>query len=188
MNYYEETSFEKVDFSGNKFETATYENSEFKQCDFSNANFSGAKFIDCRFIDCNLGLVKTDSTSMNNIRFLGCKLIGIQWDRCNPIGFAIMADACVFDHSTFYKMRLKGTTFKNCRFQEADFTEADLSLSVFAGCDLSRTVFHHTNLEKSDFRLAFNYQINPMENKIRKAKFSHPDVLNLLTVFDIVIG
>ena len=89
--------------------------------------------------------------------------------------------------SSFYTLQLKKTVFKNCSLIEVDFSEANLTESVFDHCDLTNALFDNSVLEKADLRTAYNYSINPERNKIRKAKFSLPEVLGLLGGFDIVI-
>ncbi len=89
--------------------------------------------------------------------------------------------------SSFYKLKLKATQFKNCSLQEVDFSESNLSAAVFDNCDLSGTMFENTILEKADFRTASNYTIDPEINQIKKAKFSFPDVAGLLSKYDIKI-
>ena len=42
-------------------------------------------------------------------------------------------------------------------------------------------------LEKADFRTAFNYSIDPENNRMKKAKFSPPEVVGLLNKYDIEI-
>jgi len=49
------------------------------------------------------------------------------------------------------------------------------------------TVFENTILEKVDFSTSFNYSIDPEMNKIKKAKFSLPEVIGLLNKYDIEI-
>ena len=71
--------------------------------------------------------------------------------------------------------------------QEADFSESDLSGAQFDNCDMFQSIFDHTILEKADFRTAYNYAIDPENNKIRKAKFSVQNIAGLLTKYDIEI-
>jgi hypothetical protein len=52
---------------------------------------------------------------------------------------------------------------------------------------LAGATFDNTNLEKTNFTTAFNYSIDPDNNRIKKAKFSVPGVLGLLNKYDIVI-
>ncbi|MBE0539484.1 MAG: pentapeptide repeat-containing protein, partial [Ignavibacterium sp.] len=59
--------------------------------------------------------------------------------------------------------------------------------SSFNDCDLRNAVFDNTNLSKCDFRKAYNYLIDPENNKISKAKFSIMGVPGLLTKYDIMI-
>ena len=48
-------------------------------------------------------------------------------------------------------------------------------------------IFDKTLLEKSDFRKAFNYTIDPETNRIKKAKFSLHSISGLLVKYDIEI-
>jgi uncharacterized protein YjbI with pentapeptide repeats len=82
---------------------------------------------------------------------------------------------------------MKKSLFKNANFHEVDFTETDISGSIFESCDLSGAVFYNTNLEKADFSSAVNYSIDPNMNKIRKAKFDIAGVSGLLDKYDIEI-
>jgi uncharacterized protein YjbI with pentapeptide repeats len=82
---------------------------------------------------------------------------------------------------------LKKTHFKNVSLKEVDFTEADLTEVVFEHCELLGAIFDDTNLEKADFRSAYHYTIDPLKNKIKKAKFSWPALAGLLDRFDISV-
>jgi len=48
--------------------------------------------------------------------------------------------------------------------------------------------FDKTMLEKADFRTAYNYSIDPDNNRIKKAKFSQSGLGGLLHKYDIVIS
>jgi len=96
-------------------------------------------------------------------------------------------DGCVLDLSSFNKLKLKKTRFKNSKIIEVDFTETDLSDSSFINCDLQRTIFKITNLERVDFCTSYNYSIDPDLNRIKKAKFSLPGLAGLLDKYDIEI-
>jgi hypothetical protein len=50
-----------------------------------------------------------------------------------------------------------------------------------------KAAFVGTNLEKTDFRTARNYSFDPEQNKLKKARFSHPAVVGLLTKYDIIV-
>ena len=74
-----------------------------------------------------------------------------------------------------------------CLLHEADFTESDLSEGMFERCDFSRAVFHHSKLEKADFRTSYGYIIDLEHNQVKNAKFSYPSVLGLLTKYRIIV-
>jgi hypothetical protein len=48
-------------------------------------------------------------------------------------------------------------------------------------------IFSQTNLEKADFTTAFNYQIDPEQNRMKKARFSPEGIAGLLVKYKIVI-
>ena len=77
--------------------------------------------------------------------------------------------------------------FVKCNLEEVDFTESNISSSLFDNCDLKRTVFQETNLEKTDFRTAFNFTIAPEKNRLKGAKFSRSSIDGLLSGLGIKI-
>ena len=74
-----------------------------------------------------------------------------------------------------------------CKAHDVDFSECDLTESDFFETDFLDSRFNQTKLDRCDFRDAVNYSIDPLENSIVGASFSTPDVLNLLSLFDIKI-
>ena len=115
-------------------------------------------------------------------------MLGLAFENCNPFGFSVYIDNCILNHSSFYQTKLKKTTFRNTAFHEVDFTDCDLSGSVFDNCYLAMAKFDNTILEKTDFRTSFNYSIDPDINRIKKARFSLPAVTGLLDKYDIEIS
>jgi uncharacterized protein YjbI with pentapeptide repeats len=83
---------------------------------------------------------------------------------------------------------MKKAVLDSCSLKQVDFAETDLSAAVFKNCDLTDAVFMQTILEKADFRTAKNYAFDPEQNKIKKAKFSLPDVAGLLNKYNIEIS
>jgi uncharacterized protein YjbI with pentapeptide repeats len=78
--------------------------------------------------------------------------------------------------------------FRASQLLAVDFTACDVSQSTFDNCDLQHATFDNTNLEKADLRTAFNYHIDPENNRLKKAKFSLPEVIGLLAKHDINIS
>lgn len=114
-------------------------------------------------------------------------MLGLQFHHCSEFGISFTVENCILNHSSFYKLKIKKTVFRNSQLQETDFTACDLTGSLFEECDLARATFDSTILEKTDLRTAYNYSIDPETNKIKKAKFSLPGVPGLLHKYDIEI-
>ena len=114
-------------------------------------------------------------------------MLGLRFDKCDKFGFDIKLDNCTVTYSSFYQTKMRKTLFTNVVFHDVDFTECDLTASVFKGCDLARARFERSILEKTDFRTAINYSIDPELNKIKKSRFSHAGIAGLLDKYDISI-
>ncbi len=84
-------------------------------------------------------------------------------------------------------MKIRKTIFKNSQLQEVDFAQADLSQVIFENCNLAQASLDHTRLDKTDFRTAYNYSIDPEINRIKKAKFSVLGLSGLWDKYDLDI-
>ena len=71
--------------------------------------------------------------------------------------------------------------------RENHFTNTTLSGADFSDVELSGTLFHNCDLSKANFSTATRYDINPLTNQIKKARFSLPEAVGLLRGFDITI-
>jgi uncharacterized protein YjbI with pentapeptide repeats len=71
---------------------------------------------------------------------------------------------------------------------EVDFSECDLTSALLDNCDLLNATFDRTIIEKADFRTAYNYSIDPDNNRIKKARFSKSGIAGLLQKYDIQIS
>lgn len=80
-------------------------------------------------------------TALQNVSFKACKIVGVNFENCNPFGFEISFENCELNFSIFYKTSIKKTHFKNSRLQEVDFSACDLTYSIFDNCDLTRATF-----------------------------------------------
>ncbi len=186
-NYIESKSFTRTDFTGDKLPKGEYDNCTFVDCDISNADLSGINLVDCTFTGCNLSLARISNTAFREVRFVECKLMGLHFENCNPFLFSIEVERCSLNLSSFYKLNLKRSKFKSTTLQEVDFTESDLTGVALTECDLSGAIFENTNLEKADFRAAYNYSIDPENNRLKKAKFSREGIAGLLGKYGIEV-
>ncbi len=183
----EDKTYDKVDFTISPIGKGEYESCTFNSCDFSNTDLSEITFLECRFNGCNLSLAKLVNAVFRDAVFKDCKLLGLRFNSNGKFGLSFRFENCMLNHSSFDGATIKNTLFKNCLLQEADFTGSDLTGSVFDCCDFTRAVFENTIVEKADFRTSVGYSINPITNRIKKAKFSLSAVSGLLDVFDIEI-
>ena len=179
--------FEKMDFTINRLARGEYNNCVFKNCNFYNSDLSNLVFRQCSFDGCDLSLSAFRYTTLNDIKFINCKLLGVQFSECNDFLLSLGFENCILNMAVFFKLKLKKTSFKSCSLHEADFTETDLTNSMFEDCDLQRTIFYNTNLEKADFRTSYNYSFDPERNRIKKARFSRLGVIGLLEKYQIEI-
>lgn len=180
-------TYERVNFTESPLIKGEYENCSFNGCDFSYTDLSEMKFIDCSFKSCNLSLVKLIKTVFRDTQFIECKMLGLHFDDCSRYGLGFSFEGCSLNYSSFVKTRITRTLFKNSQLQEVDFSECDMTGSIFENCDLLRATFNHTIIEKVDLRTAYNYIIDPENNRVKKARFSLPGVTGLLGKYDIDI-
>jgi uncharacterized protein YjbI with pentapeptide repeats len=112
--YSYEVVFEKKDFTTTSLPKGEYENCQFIGCNFSGVNLSDYKFIECTFKECNMSLVKLTKASFREAIFIHCKMLGLRWDTCNTLGLSFSMQECQLNHSSFFKLNLKKTVFRQC--------------------------------------------------------------------------
>lgn len=165
--------------------------SEFLDCTFKNCKFFQISFFDCTFENCvfencDLASASIQYTSFSDVKFIDSKLTGIQWAAA-AIPLDVNFNKCLLNYSGFIGVDLRNTEIVECRVREADFSEADLSKANCTYSDFLGTRFMNTNLTRTNFTNATNYSIHPHGNKLCKTRFSLPEALSLLDVFDIII-
>ncbi|HEY0298714.1 MAG TPA: pentapeptide repeat-containing protein [Arachidicoccus sp.] len=181
-------TFTNVIYAGKKLLNREFEKCEFINCDFTKSDLSNNDFESCTFKQCNFSLAIIENTGFRNASFIGCKILGLDFTKCNKFLFSFAFSDCHLDYCTFFGTKLKKTNFLNCSMKEVEFSESDLSLAVFKNCDLTGARFQNTNLEKADFRTAQNFAIDPDVNKIKRAKFSVMNLEGLLLRYNLDIS
>ena len=184
---HEDKTFSGIDYAEKKINYREFNNCEFINCNFQKCDLSNNDFVDCTFTGCNLSLALVNNTGIKSVRFIDCKLMGIQFNTTNDFLFSATFLNCHLDYSSFYQKKMKKFQFIDCSLKEVDFAEADMSLALLQNCDLLNASFVRTMLEKADLRTAVNYSFDPELNKIKKAKFSMPAVSGLLSKYNIDI-
>lgn len=186
-NYVEGEVFERVDFTDRPMPKGEYTLCRFLHCNFSKTDLSHITFVECTFDDCDLSLARITRTAFRDVRFTGCKLLGLSFDHVNTFLFSIIPVDCNLASCSFQGMRLEKFRSNKCSFQGADFSGADLRDAVFAACDLHNAVFNGTDLRGADLRQAYNYEIDPGANRLKGARFSLSEVGGLLRTYGIVL-
>ena len=159
--YIESKTFEKADIPDMGLALGDYEDCTFNSCDLSNLNLSGFNFTECEFIRCNMSMAKLSDTTFNEVNFAECKLVALHFEDCNEFLFSVSFDQCQLTLSSFYKRKLKNTIFKKSTLQEVDFTEADLTGSVFDHCDLARLLLKIRYWKRPTSALPFIIPLTP---------------------------
>jgi len=184
---HEDKTFENIDFTEKKTAKREFADCLFINCNFAKADLSNDDFMDCHFKVCNLSLAVMENTGLKTARFTGCKLMGIDFSKCNNFNFSASFENSPLDYCSFFQKKMKKASFVDCSLRDADFTETDLTAAIFKNCDLLNATFIRSIMEKADFSTASNYAFDPELNKIKKAKFSFPGIAGLLAKYDIVI-
>jgi uncharacterized protein YjbI with pentapeptide repeats len=183
--YFDDEKFEGIDYTKKAIVKGEYDTCTFIGCNFSGIHASNIGFIACEFIACNFSNVIITNTAFKEVTFKDCKLLGLKFNECDPFLLAFKFINCQLNVASFYKLSIPNTHFINCNLQEVDFTETKLSKAIFDKCDLKNAIFDDTGLENVNFTTAFNFEINPAKNQMKKALFSSSNVIGLLKSFDI---
>src|SRR5476651_2363658 len=123
---FEDKSYAEETVKGQEFADCT-----FKKCDFSNSEFLNCKFIDCVFEHCNLSMMKPDGSTLNNAVFKHCKILGVNFSRCQDFLFTVRFESCILDYSSFMEKKMLKTHFIKTSLKEVSFSGANLAGSVF---------------------------------------------------------
>lgn len=174
-------------FQNTRPELGDYESCRFVNCDMSEMDLSDYSFTDCEFEGCNLSMAIFKNTSVKQVLFNHCKMLGVNLSVVNPFLVAMNFEHCILNLASFYKLKLKGTRFIHCQMHETDFVEADLSMASFESTDLSGARFENTNFEKCDLRYAVGYSINPNLNRLKKTRVSREGLHGFLHQVDLLV-
>lgn len=173
--------------------SANLSGKSFYQCEFRNvlaveADLSECVLQNCRLERCDLTMAVLKGASLRGVRFVDCKLMGIDWSPAGGLTFAVGFERCVLSHGTFSDLRMKQTRFIECKAHETNFVGVDLTEADFNRTDLTRAKFIDTNLLGADLSTAVHYEINPENNVLRKTRFSMEAALALASRMGVIVG
>ncbi|NUN69967.1 MAG: pentapeptide repeat-containing protein [Bacteroidetes bacterium] len=164
-----------------------YTGCTFTGCDFASVKLTGRRFTECVFEGCNLTLANVSGTTFNSVTFRECKLTGVRFDEADTFLFTAVFERCVMERTVLTGMKLPKQEFQECRMKEADLSGCDLTGAHFDRCDLEGALFERTNLSKADLTTAYNFRIDPEQNKLTKTRFAASGIAGLLAKYDIII-
>lgn len=180
-------AYKSEDFSKKVLDNSTFTHCTFNHCNFSECFLRNSKFCFCTFVDCNLSLIKIEGTRLQEVQFQECKIVGVEFFKCEKLFFSVCFKNCLLHYCNFSDLPMKNGRFHGSKLKENHFTNTCLIGADFSGVDLTGTIFHNCDLSKADFSTAVHYNIDPQTNKIKHAKFSLPEAIGLLRAFDVTI-
>jgi fluoroquinolone resistance protein len=183
----DDKTFTELNYAKTTERGTEFNNCVFKKCDFSDAEFSACKFIDCVFEHCNLSMIKLERSTLNDVTFKDCKILGVNFSAAEDFLFTVRFESCMLDYSSFMRKKMPKTSFKKSSLKEVTFTQATLTGSVFDDCNLLETVFRQTDLTSVNFSTALNYIIDPELNTMNKAIFSAHGLEGLLYKYNLKV-
>jgi len=184
-------SFENLKLDLDSIENKHFEGCKFSKSSFVETQFKSSRFVECEFKFCNLSSAQFRYSSFIDTVFDESKLLGINWTQVKWPNINLNSPIKLYrsniSHSSFFELKLRELIIEECKAHDVDFRGSDLSHGLFLATDFQGSLFMNCKLNSADFTDAINYAINPIENDIHKAKFSMPDVINLLNYFEIEI-
>ena len=126
-------------------------------------------------------------------RFEDCRLNEIEWA-------PLMSNGAFPDPiHTLKGCSLKYNTFTEMNFNRFDFSDGneivgsmfakcEMQLVDFKGTELHETEFYQCDLRKADFRDAIGYKVDILGSRLKDARFSLPEAVNLLADLKIKLS
>lgn len=189
--YFENELFENISLSEEVIQGYEFVDCRFVNCSFEQCRVIQCGFSECRFESCGITEVKSEYSEVKFLELDKCSLVGINWGVWKPSGrfgtaISKITD-CKIKYNTFPEMAFPKFDFSGSSITGSMFAKADLSKSSFRGCDLTDTEFFQCDLRKTDFRNAAGYKVDILSCKVKDAKFSYPEAINLLHYLGISV-
>lgn len=189
--YFEKDTYSQETFNKLVLTEETIESIVFDECEFIDCLFTGCKFEKCRLLNskfekCDLSNIVPMNSEFREVKFTGCKAIGIDWTRASKIKELNFSES-LLNYSNFRLLKLPKTVIKKCEVKDVDFIETDLKGGNLKGSDFENSTFFKTDLSGVDFTNAKNYIIDINNNTLKKTRFSLPEALSLLSNLDIIV-
>lgn len=187
----ESQEFINIELYGERIDGIRFYDCIFKDCKFEDMTVENCDFLDCTFENSSIVNIHNKNTVIKTVSFYETNLIGVNWSEfVSDMGYSrpiYKIKDSFLKYNTFHEMDLKKNDFSKNVFHDCTFESCDLEETKFKDCDMKNTQIHNSNLKHTDFRGAKDYYIDIESNWLTKAKFSFPEVTNLLESLDIDI-
>lgn len=162
-------------WTGHHFESCHFDGVAFGQMDWRNARFE-----QCTFSRCDLTEIRWTGAKLHGVKFDNCNLNGLRWNTLTTLFLKLELTQCQATFGDWSDMELNGARMLETDFTGADFSGTDARKVDWSGSRLRDSIFQRTDLRESDLRTATNWSIDPVENKVRGARFSPSDLEGLI--------
>lgn len=189
---YENKQYENLVIDTSQIKKHKYIDCTFVNCNFSNLELIETEIINCTFTNCKLNSLVSKNSFIKNATFTNSDIVVIDWNSflakstINNLFYEIRN--CNLVYNNFIKLNLNKFSFNNNVILKSLFEETNLVGSKFLNCHLEGTQFLNSNLANSDLSSATDYYIDIKTCNLKKAKFSFPEVTNLLNSLEIIIN
>lgn len=188
---WEQETFRQLNLVGQELCGVEFADCIFENCAFEQCSVQQCRWTDCQFINCEISNIKAEQTNMVDSIFTNCRLMGINWNEW-ILGKSYLVpvrkfENCQLKYHQFVEMSFRKFDFSHTGITGSMFADCNLSGASFLGCTLDNTEFFRCDLTEADFRDAVGYIIDIETNRLKEARFSFPEVVNLLNGLGIVI-
>ena len=172
---FHQVHFERVNFGDATFLETSFNQSIFDECQLESASFQQSNldslqinqstFLSCNFIDCKMKNLSVKHSDFSNCRFISdTTLVNSQ-----------------FYHSILADCTIKGiditlAKFISCTLNNADFSEASGSQTIFDACICKDALFIKTKLSHANLSNTNLMYSNFMQADLVKANLSHSNL------------
>lgn len=186
--------FSKLELAGEGLSGLLLEDCLFQSCRFTELSLVNCRFSGCRFVDCKVAAPKLRGCQMFSCDFENCALSGVDWsalldERKREMGFLPFdsLNGCSLRHCVFFGLDLKSFNFSRTDLSGSVFDGCRLEGASFQECRLGGASFAQNDLSGADFRGAEEYFFSLESNRVKGARFSLPEAVNLLSALGVVI-
>lgn len=186
-SFHEGAAFTGLDLREERWSDVELLDCTVSDSDFGEATFDRCSFEDVTFARCDLSIVKLGGSAFRGVRFVDCKLTGIDWSRAHDLTFEVSFADCVLDFSAFVGMKLKGLKATGGKAHNVVFADSDLRDITFERIDLAGTSLTGNDLRGADLSTCTNVELEPNTNRLHKTGLPLDAALKHLRALGIVV-